>query len=381
MLQKLLVQLLCASQLALFALARDVSFKLTSEAAVNIDAGADAALIDDDKKKLVGDVDASYCSAEGIQVLSVDLTENGYGIYDFQFQGVGSDSQFWVGLEAEGDTATGYGPIYAGGSASVYISTVTDSPICFVNSRFSLSVEGISLVVGTFADGTVWGQIVDDTVEVPEIEVEPEASPDGYADVEADDGGSAIDLLMTYSAEAMCSNAGLPFPCEATQANKAAMLNRINFLVQEANSILKNSGLTAPLTVNLKHAYLAEDYDEELGYSATLRAMLEPDDGVFEQPSLLNLRDQFCADIVGVIVLNPDNDLNAIGLATLGPGTNAFRFLSALTPDAVSRATFTHELGHILVRKLVCFVVVRCPESISSNTNDALQLVRDVDMN
>jgi len=361
MLQKLLVQLLCASQLALFALARDVSFKLTSEAAVNIDAGADAALIDDDKKKLVGDIDASYCSAEGIQVLSVDLTENGYGIYDFQFEGAGSDSKYWLGLEAEGDAVTGYVPIYAGGTASVYISTVTGSSICFVNSHFSLSAEGISLVVGTFADGTVWGAIVDHAIGLPEVEPEYDASPDVDPDVVADDDGSVLDLLVPYTKEAMCALAGLSLTCPPTTANKASIVSQIMKFVEETNMVLRNSGLTAPFTVNLKHTYMVEDYNEPQLFNETLVAMQTPGDGLFEQPSLLNLRDQFCADVVALIVLSAEKfDGTSYGEAKgIGPSSEVFSFVASPDKAAMSGFTFTHELGHVLVRKLVCFVVVR----------------------
>jgi hypothetical protein len=195
-----------------------------------------------------------------------------------------------------------------------------------------VSEEAVSLVVGTFADGTVWGAIVDDGTTSPVAEQEYKGPGESPVFVAADDG-SNFDILIPYTQEAMCAEAGeASSTCPNTDINRAPIETRINMLVSEANAVLSNSGFpaSAPTSFNLVHTYMVEDYSEGGSFSDTLDQMKTPNDGVFETPSLLGVRDQFCADLIGLIVLNSDPNGILGQAAEIGPNPDGFSMVSSL---------------------------------------------------
>ena len=226
---------------------------------------------------------------------------------------------------------------------------------CMVNAHISSSAGSVSFVVGTFADGTVWADVIDTVQEstVTEVEIEYGESPPPEDFTELDDG-SIIDMVVPYTSEALCSEAGLAFPCDFSQAG--SVLSKIDFLIAETNTILAASGIA--LRVQGRGSWRTEDYTEgELSFSDTLIRMQTPNDGRFENPNLLALRNAGCADVVGLVTRDGESvpGGTSFGQAVgIGPSTAVFSFVSSLDSDAISGFTFTHELGHVLV----CFCML-----------------------
>lgn len=286
--------------------------------------------------------------------LEVKLSENNTVSILYEQTNMSSDS-CWFGSEVIGN-----GP---GGTATFSASTSPHSPgICFITARISSVLAEVSVVFGTFADGTVWAEVDDGTGPLP---YEPEYSSDKVVEnieYTGDDSGNEIDLMLPYTLEALCSEAGLGFPCMPNAANTVPILNRINLLIAEADLTFMNSNMA--LRARLVHTYLATDYVEAANqrYDVTLNQMQTANDGFFDTPDLLMLRDQFCADLVALIVRDTDTTQfpgfivfgQVIGI---GPDPNDFSMVSSLVMASITGFTFTHELGHLFVRQsaIVCF--------------------------
>ena len=259
-------------------------------------------------------------------------------------------TDFWAGYEMENDKM-----MTIGGSANFAASTYPGVKGCFLMARiFSVKTRS-TVVVRTRADGTVDAAIVDDA-EIPEVEPDDPfaeiALPSKIDSIIGADTGEVIDVLVPYTIEALCFEANLPCPCDDTETNRAAILTEIRRLVMEANTVIMNTSLD--FSVRLVGTFLVGDYDEgEVSFSTTLTRMQTANDGAFENPSLLNIRDETCADVVGLVVRDGDS-IGAPGGVILGQARgigvnpNAYTFVSSLDSRSISGFTFTHEWGHLM---------------------------------
>jgi hypothetical protein len=263
----------------------------------------------------VSGLSPSRCSTRNIDSISIKLNPGADETHMFTFKHSSDPSSFWFGMEAKEDPVTGdVAPMYLGGSGSLYVSTREAVPgVCFLSGRFFATGAYQSLVIGTYPDGTVWGETIVGIgpPEPDEGDFDPTAGPgEPNLGVSADDG-SVHDLLVVYTREAMCSYAGVPFPCNNTPANSASLENQIDFLVAECNTILQTSGLTGavPMSVTLADAYMDEAFSETgIDFNQTTTRMITANDGFFENPDLLALRESRCADLVILITLNAQSN-------------------------------------------------------------------------
>jgi hypothetical protein len=153
---------------------------------------------------------------------------------------------------------------------------------------------------------------------------------------EEPDDGNVIDVMVPYTKFAMCiENVHNLDDCdESSLGNHLAMKNRIEMLIAEANTVYANSNIE--LELRLVHSYMVTDYSEpqnppdgeiiidfDVGpdFLSLLENMTLPDgESVYaftdaNGNTLHELRDQYCADIVVLVLYQYDNVLNALGIA------------------------------------------------------------------
>jgi len=261
------------------------------------------------------------------------------------------EPNFWYGMEAS---------LPVGGTASFYVSTYEDAPgICFIAGRLSSVVAGINIVFRTHPDGTVWAEIVTNEELAESKEYYPDyqgqeiaATDEVTLGAAGPDSGQVIDVLVPYTQEAMCIEAIQAPICDITlKENHVPILNRINLLLMQSKMIFMNTGLV--MSLQLVHSYLVTDYIETgIGnFDAEFEAMFTPGDGMFE--GLQDLRDEYCADIVHLLVSQPWDLQNGRILrgrvSGIGPDMNNYALFSAIDADSVSVDVWTHETGHMLV--------------------------------
>ena len=282
------------------------------------------------------------CDAVGVQDLNL--------IYDgatSTFGRLGGAQNFWFGAE----TTTGAD---FGGYAFFSVSTQPGAPgVCFFNSVIQTGgpPRRGGVFVGTRADGSLYRSTPSSNL----LEAaEADYNNDDYLPFSGDqDDGRVLDIMIPYTPEALCHIATGGF-CDVTlPTNIAAMEAVVDHFVAEANVVFMISQLD--LTLRLVHTYRVTDFQEGANsFTVVLNQMQAENDNVFE--SLHSLRDQFCADVVGLIV----RDAFRIGpLATfgqakdIGADPDVYTFVTSLETAAIVGYTFTHELGHVMV--CVCF--------------------------
>lgn len=307
---------------------------------------------------------ADDCSTRGVTELQIYNEREDWTV---TYQGSQGSSDLWSGMETNGGEGSAMFQTLSlptkgdteNGRFEEMLNAKGKDQTCFLDAHVSTSEYELSIVIGTFADGTVWAEIQDETTEArePEYEVEYEVLPD---DDEEDldvvdsnlqrDDGTLLQMNIAYTGEALCSQAGDGFPCDFSQTG--SILAVINFLVNRANRILSDS--QTGLRVEVVRAYRAEDYREgQISFSTTLNRMQNPGGGYFQTPDLVDLRNEDCADLVGLITRRGDRtrgDGSVIyGQASaIGPTRFGYTFVSSLESRAVSGYTFTHEIGHVL---------------------------------
>jgi hypothetical protein len=230
---------------------------------------------------------------------------------------------------------------------------------CFISAHLVSSQYMMAIVIGTFADGTVWADTImlDEEADVKEIEIEYGDPPGDFDDmpIQGEDDGTLLELNVPFTSEALCQEAGLAFPCDFSQT--ASIISRILFFVGETNNILISSN--SNLRVQGIYAWRTSDFTEDLDFLGTsfgtvMSQMQTGNDGVFEEPNLLSLRDEACADVVALITSRGDATAGGGGITFgrafgIGPSSSIYTFIASLESLAISGFTFAHELGHVLV--------------------------------
>jgi hypothetical protein len=147
-----------------------------------------------------------------------------------------------------------------------------------------------------------------------------------------------IDVLVLYTANAECRNAGSDRGCARNDTTQVAMLNRITLAVSETNVAYELSGIN----VNLNLVHVAFDTYVEAtsdAYSQALRALHTKNDCNLDQAH--TLRTTYGADVVALII----DDAQYCGMAYLGPGIDSMFSVTAWN-CATGYYTFGHEIGH-----------------------------------
>lgn len=303
-----------------------------------------------------GGINSTACdmlNVDTIMVRSPDLTEKEL-VYKVQYV----DSNFWFGMEAG---------LAIGGSASFYVSTYDDAPgICFIAGRLSSVKAGINIVFRTRPDGSIWAQLLTNEelaeIKVGDVEYHGQASAETdeiALDVLGPDSGQVIDIMIPYTQEAMCSEAFLFFPCDFTQKeNYVPIQNRINFLLMESKMTFLNTGLQ--MSLQLVHSYMVTDFVESgMGnFDTEFTQIFTEGDGIFE--GLQDLRDEYCADIVHLLVSQAWDLGGGFGLfgrvSEIGPDANNYALFTSLEQNSFHDFVFTHETGHMLVSPSLSYV-------------------------
>lgn len=232
------------------------------------------------------------------------------------------------------------------GSASFRLSHKHDK-----NAMYGwFTVGGLNGQVGTVGqspDGETWVRMESIADLPPTTTIEYPESDDRGRSARGGDKGIQIDIMVPYTSDALCSAAGLESGCE-TSGNEAPIKELVEFFVEENNAIFYATGLKTEF--RLVHSYMISGYEEGKSFTVTLDEMLEKDDGVFE--SMHDLRNEYCADIVHLIVADGDTSIPdgiVYGQASaLGAKRKRWAAVSALEVGAIASATFSHENGHLL---------------------------------
>lgn len=220
------------------------------------------------------------------------------------------------------DRVTWRGRVVAGGGR-VVLSRVGDAVAGLFYTR-----DGV-YELGTTAEGQVFAQLDQD--QFPEcaggVPVSGPAALAGLATA-GDDPASQIDVLAVYTAEARAAAGGT-----------AAIEATIQSAVDVANTAFEDSQMVARL--RLVHAALVA-YSDSGSSSADL-------DWVRTDPGVAALRDQYAADMVGLIV---DDGGGFCGrgyvMRTPGPGFASHAFQVTARSCAVGNLSYAHEHGHNL---------------------------------
>lgn len=159
------------------------------------------------------------------------------------------------------------------------------------------------------------GKVLAECIKQSDFQIEldppdiPTSSGSGRADI--DDGGEEFqyhDIMVVYTLRAMCAEAGLAFPCEITEENKAPIESRVALAFQETNDAYSMSAVMKG-TVRLVHTYLNSEYeevdeDDEFEASSNYQQMLNDltDRGDGKLTEVHALRERHGADIVNLWV-------------------------------------------------------------------------------
>lgn len=100
---------------------------------------------------------------EGIDDCSVDavtklLVQDAGEISAFEGRDQTTTTSLWSGFETSGN-------VTAEGSARLSATKQPTSTRCFINAHITTAVFMKTIIVGTFADGTIWADVVDLTQE------------------------------------------------------------------------------------------------------------------------------------------------------------------------------------------------------------------------
>ncbi|KAL3772136.1 hypothetical protein ACHAW5_000191 [Stephanodiscus triporus] len=147
-----------------------------------------------------------------------------------------------------------------------------------------------------------------------------------------------IDVLVLYTANAECRNAGYARECARNDTTQVAILDRINLAVTETNVAYDLSGINA--TLNLVHVafdtYVEASVD---AFGMALSDLKNNADGKLDQAH--TLRTTYGADVVALII----DDAQYCGMAYLGPAVDLMFSVTAWN-CATGYYSFGHEIGH-----------------------------------
>jgi len=175
-----------------------------------------------------------------------------------------------------------------------------------------------------------------------------EADPEGDDDAEvAGDvvslGNSTMaqdpemDVMVMWTRDAECKNAGLSTGCTVTSDTYDSMLATVELAMVETNQAYTNSQINA--RVRLVH-YYRSDY-QETSFGGSLNDLRNNGDGSLDE--VHDLRIQYGADIVALLI----DDAQYCGIARLGPAYASMFSVTAWN-CATGYYSFGHEIGHNL---------------------------------
>jgi hypothetical protein len=151
------------------------------------------------------------------------------------------------------------------------------------------------------------------------------------------DSGDSVDLMVVYTMNAMCLQAGLSSPCTNNAANRLPIENLIQLAVNNNNAAHTNSA--TGVQMNLVHTYLAADYTEP---GDTLTALYDltytSSQGYPALDEVHSLRDTYGADMVML--------MGSIGTGVAWVESSSSSAFSYMNRSNVSYHTMAHELGH-----------------------------------
>jgi len=148
-----------------------------------------------------------------------------------------------------------------------------------------------------------------------------------------DDGGGNLDVMVVWTEDAECKNNGQNVGCTLTDATTTAMEARINLAVQETNAAYTLSGVNTKLL--LVHSYRHPTYSES-SFSGSLNDLRN---GVLSGTE--DKREEYGADFVALII----HDSQYCGIAYLGPRVDLMYSVTAWN-CATGYFSFGHEIGH-----------------------------------
>jgi Metallo-peptidase family M12B Reprolysin-like len=153
-----------------------------------------------------------------------------------------------------------------------------------------------------------------------------------------DDSGSNIDVMVVWTMEAECRNAGLSVGCALTTATEEKMRGLIDLAISESNIAFQLSGIFTAF--RLVHAYRDPDYIEASSYSVALDELTFTNDGQLE--SVHVKRALYGADVVHMIAGAP----TSCGIAWSGEPKVASMFSISQYSCSTGYYSFGHEIGH-----------------------------------
>ena len=153
-----------------------------------------------------------------------------------------------------------------------------------------------------------------------------------------DDSGSNIDVMVVWTMEAECRNAGLTVGCTLTASTEEKMRGLIDLAISESNVAFQLSGIFT--TFRLVHAYRDPEYVEAASFSLTLDHLTFPNDGQLE--NVHAKRALYGADVVHMIVGAP----TSCGIAWSGEPKKDSMFSLSQYSCATGYYSFGHEIGH-----------------------------------
>jgi len=181
----------------------------------------------------------------------------------------------------------------------------------------------------------------------PSVAFPEELDPEGDADdvenaISFGNGTTAqstaeIDVMVLWTEDAECKNAGLETGCTVTSDTNAQMLATVELAVVETNQGYANSQVNAQ--IRLVHSYRS-DY-QETSFSGSLSDLRGQSDGRMDQ--IHAERRQYGADVVALLI----NDPQYCGLARVGPSYSSMFSVTAWN-CATGYYSFGHEIGHNL---------------------------------
>lgn len=157
--------------------------------------------------------------------------------------------------------------------------------------------------------------------------------------LDGDDDGEIIDILILWTKHSECRNSGLERGCILTERTKINMLGLVKLAIAETNTAFSFSGIKTQL--RLVFAYRHESFEESYDMRDTLinLARMNGDelDDVHEK------RNKFGADMVSLFV----DGAYACGIAFIGPWKSQM-FSVIDWSCSTGHLSFAHEVGHNL---------------------------------
>jgi len=197
------------------------------------------------------------------------------------------------------------------------------------------------------------------SADFPE-EADPEGDDDDVAkqvDSLENNGTTAqsaeIDVMVLWTRDAECKNAGLQAGCTVTPDTYSAMMATVELAVVETNQGYSNSQVDA--RIRLVHSYRS-DYQER-GFSGSLTDLRNNGDGRLDQVHAERV--QYGADAVALLIDDPQY----CGIARLGPSYSSMFSVTAWN-CATGYYSFGHEIGH----NLGCYHDLGTQNSCSSSS-------------